>query len=99
MFSNAAALLKQTYADWSEHKGPRLGAALAYYAIFSIPPVLMISIAAIGLVYSGNIVERVQAQLATLVGAETAQTFFTGIQTKGQTTGLLAGLIGLAVLL
>ena len=26
-------LLKQTYAEWSEDKGPRLGAALAYYAL------------------------------------------------------------------
>ena len=41
-------LLKQTYAEWSEDKGPRLGAALAYYAIFSIPPLMMIAIAAIG---------------------------------------------------
>jgi membrane protein len=93
------ALLKQTYNEWSEDKGPRLGAALAYYAIFSIPPLMVIAIAAIGLVYSGNIVERVQAQLATLVGDETAKTFLTGVQMQGQKRGLIAGFIGIVVLL
>jgi membrane protein len=58
------SLLKGTYSVWTAHKGPRLGAALAYYAIFSIPPLMMIAIGAIGLVYSGNIVERIQNQLA-----------------------------------
>ena len=73
-------LLKQTYAEWSEDKGPRLGAALAYYAIFSIPPLMMIALAAIGFLYSGNVIERLQAQLATLVGAETAKTLMAGVQ-------------------
>jgi membrane protein len=96
---NTPALLKQTYNEWSEDKGPRLGAALAYYAIFSIPPLMIIAIAAIGLIYSGNIVERVQAQLATLVGDEMAKTFFAGVQMKGQKGGLIAGIIGIVVLL
>ena len=92
-------LLKQTYAEWSEDKGPRLGAALAYYAIFSIPPLMMIAIAAIGFLYSGNVIERLQAQLATLVGAETAKTLMTGVQMSSYKGGWIAGLIGLAVLL
>ena len=66
--ASTTALLKQTYAEWSEDKGPRLGAALAYYAIFSIPPLMIIAIAVIGFVYSGNVIERLQAQLATLIG-------------------------------
>jgi len=31
-------LIKQTFSDWIEDKAPRLGAAFAFYAIFSIPP-------------------------------------------------------------
>lgn len=31
-------LLKNSYLEWSGDKGPRLGAALAYYAIFSLAP-------------------------------------------------------------
>src|SRR5690349_13143309 len=94
----AADLLKQTYAEWSEDKGPRLGAALAYYAIFSIPPLMMIALAAIGLIYSGNIVERLQIQLASLVGEETARQLLTGVQMQGSKGGIIAGVIGLAVL-
>jgi membrane protein len=96
--SSSTGLLKQTYSEWSEDKGPRLGAALAYYAIFSIPPLMMIVIGALGLLYSGNIVERLQGQLGMLVGNDTAKTLLTGIQMQGSKGGLLASLIGLAVL-
>jgi membrane protein len=97
-FTSTTALLKQTYDEWSEDKGPRLGAALAYYAIFSIPPLMMLAIGAIGFIYSGNIVERLQVQLATLVGAETARTLLTGVEMQGTQGGIAAGLIGLGVL-
>ena len=29
-------LLSTTFSDWSEDKAPRLGAALAYYTVFSL---------------------------------------------------------------
>src|SRR5439155_9583361 len=97
--TSTTALLKQTYAEWSEDKGPRLGAALAYYAIFSIPPLMMMALAAMSFVYSGNILERLQAQLAILVGDDTARTLLTGVQMSGQKGGTLAALIGLGILL
>jgi len=98
IFSNASTLLKQTYSDWSEDKGPRLGAALAYYAIFSIPPLMMIALAAIGLVYSGNIAERVQGEVSKLIGTDAAKTLMTGVQLKGQKGGWIAGLVGIGIL-
>ena len=99
MKSRITTLLKQTYNEWSEDKGPRLGAALAYYAIFSIPPLMMIALGVIGFIYTGDIAGRLQSQLATLVGDDTARTLLTGVQLKGEKGGLLAGFIGLAVLL
>jgi len=39
---NYSAILKEAYEEWSRDKAPRLGAALAYYAVFSIPPTLLI---------------------------------------------------------
>src|SRR5690349_8474192 len=99
MRSSLTKIFKQTYTEWSEDKGPRLGAALAYYAIFSIPPLMMIALAAIGFVYSDNIVDRLQTQLASLVGDDTARTLLIGIQMKGQKGGVLAGVLGIAVLL
>ena len=41
-------LLKDTYTEWNRDKAPRMGAALAYYTIFSIAPLLVIAIAIAG---------------------------------------------------
>jgi membrane protein len=42
------ALLMQTYSDWSADGATRLGAALAYYTLFSIAPVLIVIIGIAG---------------------------------------------------
>ena len=42
------ALLMQTYSDWSADSATRLGAALAYYTLFSIAPVLIVIIGIAG---------------------------------------------------
>jgi membrane protein len=45
------ALLKEAAWEWNEDKTLRLGAALAYYAVFSLAPLLLLSITVAGLVY------------------------------------------------
>jgi membrane protein len=52
--------LQQTFSQWSEHKDSRLGAALAYYSIFSIGPLIVIAITIAGLVFGA---EAVQTQV------------------------------------
>ena len=42
-------VLKQTFRDWSDDHAPRLGAALAYYTVFSIAPLIVIVVAIAGL--------------------------------------------------
>lgn len=44
--------------SWSEDRGSYLGAALAYYALFSIAPLLIIAIAGIGLIYDEATVKQ-----------------------------------------
>jgi membrane protein len=44
-------LLAGTYQEWSEDKAPRLGAALAYYTVFAIAPLLIIAVGIAGLIY------------------------------------------------
>ena len=44
-------LLKDTVYEWNEDKAPRLGAALAYYSIFSIAPLLVLVIAVASLIF------------------------------------------------
>jgi membrane protein len=45
------ALLKEAATSWVDHKDARLGAALAYYSIFSVGPLILIAIAVAGLLF------------------------------------------------
>src|ERR1051325_3568159 len=54
------ALFKQTFTEFSAEKAPRLGAALAYYTVFSIAPLLLIAISVAGIVFGR---EAVQGQM------------------------------------
>ncbi len=68
------AFLKELAAAWSEQRVPSMGAALAYYAMFSIAPLLFIAIAIAGLFFGADAVRgAVFAQLADLMGQESAQ--------------------------
>jgi len=40
-FGNSFGLLKQTFSEWLEDKAPQLGAALAYYTVFSLAPLVL----------------------------------------------------------
>lgn len=66
-------LLRATVAEWIEDKAPRLGAALAYYTVFSIAPLLLVAIVIAGAIFGeANAQERIVAQMAGLVGVEGA---------------------------
>ena len=60
-------LIKEAAADWSHDKAPRLGAALAYYTVFSIVPLLVLFIAIIGLVFGQEAAQTtIVDQISTL---------------------------------
>jgi len=44
-------LFRDTFDEWNEDKVPRLAAALSYYTIFSIAPLLIVVIAVAGLAF------------------------------------------------
>src|SRR5258706_2218103 len=61
-------LIYDAYNEWSHDRAARLGAALAYYALFSIAPLLVIMITIAGLVYGesaakGQIVNAISDQI------------------------------------
>ncbi|MBU4234348.1 MAG: YihY/virulence factor BrkB family protein [Proteobacteria bacterium] len=47
-FQHIWELLKETYVEWRKDNAPQLGAALAFYTIFSLAPLFIIIIAVIG---------------------------------------------------
>src|SRR5690242_4388618 len=66
-------LLKDTFKEWSEDRATRLAAALAYYTVFSIAPLLVIIISVVGLILGRAAVEgQLVGQIQSLVGAQSA---------------------------
>ena len=53
-FVNSFGLLKQTFSEWLEDKAPQLGAALAYYTVFSLAPLVLVLLAIVGLIFRND---------------------------------------------
>jgi membrane protein len=69
-----ARLLMETYDEWSSDKAPRMGAALAYYTIFSLAPLLVIVIAVAGFFLGTEAVEEaLVTEMQGFVGPDTAR--------------------------
>lgn len=94
-------LIKDTFASWNEDKAPRLGAALAYYSVFSMAPLLVIVIAIAGLVFGeeaarGQVVGAIQG-LVGRQGAEAIQAMI--LNARKPASSILASLFGVGMLL
>ena len=50
-FASAFGLLKQTAQEWLQDKAPQLGAALAYYTVFSLAPLILVLLAIVGVLF------------------------------------------------
>jgi membrane protein len=48
------ALFKNTVDEWLRDKCPQLGAALAYFTVFSLAPLVLVLLAVFGLIYGGS---------------------------------------------
>ncbi|HJR75772.1 MAG TPA: YihY/virulence factor BrkB family protein [Nitrospiraceae bacterium] len=94
-------MLKQTFTDWSNDKVPRLGAALAYYTVFAIVPLLVIIIAIIGLVFGQEAAQSyIIEQIAGLVGEQSANAIKDMIQRADQpSTGIVSTVVAVVTLL
>lgn len=94
-------LLQETFKEWSEDKASRLAAALAYYTIFSIAPLLIIVIAIAGAVFGEEAARgQIVGQIQGLVGPDGAEFIQTAIQNANKPkTGAMASIISIAVLL
>jgi len=52
--ANSISLLKQTFSEWLEDKVPQLGAALAYYTVFSLAPLILLLLAIVGFLFRND---------------------------------------------
>ena len=94
-------LLKNTYAKWNEDHAPGLGAALSYYTIFSLAPLLMIVIAIAGLVFGQEAAQgQIIGQIQGLVGEESAKAIQSMLEeARKPAAGILATVIATVMLL
>jgi membrane protein len=98
---NFWSLLAETGNRWVEDKAQRLGAALAYYAAFSIAPLLVLVLAVVGFFYKDDSVPRIQSQLAMMAGSNAAEAIVAiirGVQnTGGSVTSTVLSMITLLI--
>lgn len=95
-------LLKETFAEWSKDKSSRLAAALSYYTVFSLAPLLIIAIAIAGSFFGEEAAKgEIIGQIQGLVGKDGAEVIQTAIENAGQqdNQGAVASLISIGVLL
>ncbi len=94
-------LLKLTFAEWQADNAGRLSAALAYYAAFSLAPILIIAIAVAGVIFGQEAAQgEIVRQLQGTVGTEAAQIIETMIDnTRESGSGIWATLISVGLLL
>jgi len=94
-------LLKRTFSKWNEDHAPGLGAALSYYTVFSLAPLLMIVIAIAGLMFGQEAAQgQVMGQIQGLVGEESAKAIQSMIEeARKPTVGIIATLIATVMLL
>jgi membrane protein len=53
-FATSIDLLKQTAQEWITDKAPQLGAALAYYTVFSLAPLILVLLAIVGFLFRND---------------------------------------------
>jgi membrane protein len=93
-------LLRSAAEKWNDHNAPRLGAALAFYALLSLAPLLILAVGICGLVFSKSTVEQnLLIQVEHIAGSYSASIVKTLIENPHHTkSGVVAGVTALLTL-
>src|SRR4051812_2808868 len=97
----ALGLLKNAAGSWSDDRAPSMGAAISYYSLFSMAPLLVIIIAVAGLFFGADAVQgAIAGQISGLMGEDAAKAVDEMLRNAQQpkTGGIAAG-ISVVVLL
>jgi membrane protein len=97
----ALQLTKAAFKEWSDDKAPRLGAALSYYTVFALAPVLLVAISVAGLVFGKEAAQgEIMGQLRGMFGPETA-TMVQDMLAKSaeRSSGIVGTIVGIGTLI
>ncbi len=94
-------LVKKAFQEWNEDNAAQWAAAIAYYTIFSIPPLLIITLTIAGNFLDVNVIQtQLVAQIQGFIGLQAAEYVKTLLESSRQSpNGFSASLISLIVLL
>ncbi|HEY3321385.1 MAG TPA: YihY/virulence factor BrkB family protein [Planctomycetota bacterium] len=95
-------VINQTFNEWNNDNAPRLGAALAFYAAFSIAPLLVLAIAVSAFVVGPQAAHgQVSSTLRDVMGDNAAQTIESMISAASHQSrhGVVATVISIIVLI
>lgn len=95
------ALLKQTFQEFGEDKVTRLAAALAYYTVFSLAPLLILALAVAGALFDrGAAQAQLIAQIRNLMGPTGAELIEQMLDNAAQPeAGGIAAIVGVVTLI
>jgi membrane protein len=100
---NAFSQLKQTFQEWLQDKAPQLGAALAYYTVFSLAPLVLVLLAIIGVIFRDDPAgawDKVTQQMSYFLDQSAVQVVQNIAQQASQPRkSTLATIIGIALAL
>jgi membrane protein len=98
---NLWKVLKEAFANWNKHEAPTRAAALAYFALFSLAPVLVLVITIAGWVYGADAARgQVQRELTRFIGPESAAAVQQIVVAASKPrTGRIAAIVGTVTLL
>jgi membrane protein len=101
MLRTAYRLLKDTASVWIDDKAPSRGAALAYYSMFAIAPIVILAVSLAGLVYGEAAAQgKVAEQIQGIVGRDVAAAIESLVANAGdKKSSAVAALISLGVAL
>jgi len=99
--ANIWPLVKSSVSAWIDDYAPSMGAALAYYTVFSLAPLLLIVIAVAGVVFGQDAVRgEIVHQLAGLMGEESAAAVQDLLKSASSPKeGVISSIVGVLLLL
>ncbi len=96
-------LLKEAFQEWNQDDASRLAAALAFYTIFSLAPLLILVIAIASLIFDqGTVQDEILQQIESLIGssgADALSTVLDNANRPGESSGWVASVVGIVLLL
>ena len=95
------SILGESFEGWNKHNASRLGAALSFYTLLSIAPLLLVLVAVVGLTMGSqsaetDVIQQIRA-LMGVQGAAIAQTLLEG--SRNTAHGIMATVFGVLTLL